>query len=197
MRKVSASPHKVRLDRPLRNARLRGTSSCGLSDAEVEQALEEKFREGFEAGQKALAEQLVEQRRQLIDIQNGLMRSIQGALPSLIAECEKSIVLLAIESARKVVDSIPITAEMMESVIRKALIQLQDTAEYEVLLHPEDLALLHQISSGLLPTEKDTKVTFGIDASVRRGGCLIKTNHGAISAIRERMFDKLEAAVLG
>lgn len=194
---MSVSPHKIRFDRPLRHARIRTADACGLPDASVQQALQEKFQEGYEAGQKALAEQLVEQRKQLIDIQNGLLRSIQAALPGVVAECEKSIVLLAIESARKVVDSIPVTAEMMESVIRKALVQLQDTAEYEVLLHPEDLALLHQISSGLLPGEKETKVRYGIDANITRGGCLIKTNHGAISAIRERMFDKLEAAVLG
>ena len=85
----------------------------------------------------------------------------------------------------------------MEAVIKKALTHLQDTAEYEVLLHHEDLALLHQISSGLLPAAQNTKVRFGIDATVSRGGCLIKTNHGAISTIRERMFEKLEAAVIG
>ncbi|MGZ8921561.1 MAG: FliH/SctL family protein [Limisphaerales bacterium] len=159
--------------------------------------IEERFREGYEAGQKALAEQLVEQRKQLIDIQTGLLRSIQAALPTVVAECEKSVVLLAIESARKVVESVPITAGMMESVVKKALSELQDTAEYEVLMHPEDLALLEQVSSGLLPHGDISKVRFGIDSSVTRGGCLIKTRHGAITAIRERMFDKLEAAVLG
>jgi flagellar biosynthesis/type III secretory pathway protein FliH len=176
---------------------LRTGTAPVLPDVKFQEAMQEKYREGYEAGQKALAEQLVEQRKQLIDIQNGLLRSIQAALPGVVAECEKSVVLLAMESARKVVESIPITGEMMESVVRKALTQLQDTAEYEVLLHPEDLALLEQLSSGLLPRSNDTKVRFGIDAGVTRGGCVIKTNHGAITAIRERMFDKLEAAVLG
>ena len=55
---------------------------------------------------------------------------------------------------------------MMEAVVKKALTELQDTAEYEVLLHPEDLALLNDVSSGLLPKENNTKVRFGIDASV-------------------------------
>jgi flagellar assembly protein FliH len=168
-----------------------------ISETKFQQELEKRFQEGYEAGQKALSAQLVEQRKQLIDIQTGLFRSIQNALPNVVAECEKSLVLLAIESARKVIDSIPITPEMMEAVVKKALTELQDTAEYEVLLHPEDLALLNDVSSGLLPKENNTKVRFGIDASVTRGGCLIKTRHGAISAVRERMFDKLEAAVLG
>jgi flagellar assembly protein FliH len=172
-----------------------GTESF-VSEGKFKQMLEERYLEGYQAGQKALSEQLVEQRKQLIEIQTGLLRSIQGALPTVVAECEKSIVLLAIESARKVVESIPITPEMMESVVKKALAELQDTAEYEVLLHPEDLALLESVSSGLLPRGESSKVRFGIDSSVTRGGCVIKTSHGAITALRERMFEKLETAVL-
>jgi flagellar assembly protein FliH len=194
---VLSSPLKIRFSQPPRNLRLRTGDPCPAPDSLLQDSLEARFQEGYEAGQKALAEQLVEQRKQLLDIQNGLLRSIQSALPNVVAECEKSIVLLAIESARKVVDSLPITPEMMESVVRKALTELQDTAEYEVLLHSEDLALLNQVSSGLLPSANETKVRFGIDAAVTRGGCIIKTKHGAISALRERMFEKLEAAVLG
>ena len=192
-----ASPHKIRFAEPLRRVCVRTGAETFVSETRFRQSLEERYRQGYEAGQKALSEQLVEQRRQLVEIQNGLLRSIQAALPNVVAECEKSIVLLAIESARKVVEGLPITAEMIESVVKKALTELQDTAEYEVLLHPEDLAMLQQVSSGLLPRAENSKVRFGIDASVTRGGCIIKTHHGAITALRERMFEKLEAAVLG
>lgn len=167
-----------------------------IAEDKFRQKIEDQFRLGYEAGQKALSEQLVEQRKQLIDIQTGLLRSIEAALPGVIAECEKSVVLLAIESARKVVESIPISAEMVESVVKCALTEVQDTAEYEVLLHPEDLALLQAVQSGLLPQQQDSRVRFGGDANVTRGGCIIKTNHGAITALREQMFEKLEAAVL-
>lgn len=194
---MSPSPHKVRFTQPLRQVRVRAGADSFVCETQFRQLIEDRYREGYEAGQKALAEQLVEQRKQLIDIQTGLLRSIQAALPNVVAECEKSVVLLAIESARKVVESVPITAEMMESVVKKALAELQDTAEYEVLMHPEDLALLEQVSSGLLPNGNSSKVRFGVDSSVTRGGCVIKTRHGAITAIRERMFEKLEAAVLG
>ena len=193
---MSSSPHKVRFTQPLRHARVRVGAESFVSESKFKEMIEERYLEGYQAGQKALSEQLVEQRKQLIEIQTGLLRSIQAALPSVVAECEKSVVLLAMESARKVVESIPITSEMMESVVKKALAELQDTAEYEVLLHPEDLALLEGVSSGLLPRADNSKVRFGIDSSVTRGGCVIKTGHGAISALRERMFEKLEAAVL-
>lgn len=192
-----ASPHKIRFTEPLRNVRVHTGAETFVSETRFRQSLEERYRSGYEEGQKALAEQLVEQRRQLVEIQNGLLRSIQSSLPSVVADCEKSIVLLAMESARKVVEALPITAEMIEAVVKKALTELQDTAEYEVLLHPEDLAMLQQVSSGLLPSGDNVKVRFGIDSRVTRGGCIIKTHHGAITALRERMFEKLEAAVLG
>jgi flagellar biosynthesis/type III secretory pathway protein FliH len=194
---VLASPHKIRFTEPLRNVRVHTGAETFVSETRFRQSLEERYRSGYEEGQKALAEQLVEQRRQLVEIQNGLLRSIQSSLPSVVADCEKSIVLLAMESARKVVEALPITAEMIEAVVKKALTELQDTAEYEVLLHPEDLAMLQQVSSGLLPSGDNVKVRFGIDSRVTRGGCIIKTHHGAITALRERMFEKLEAAVLG
>jgi flagellar biosynthesis/type III secretory pathway protein FliH len=171
-------------------------SESFISETKFHDTLEDRFREGYEAGQKALAEQLIEQRKQIIDLQNGLFRSIQGALPGVVTECERSIVLLAIEAARKVIESIPITAEMVEAVVRRGLAELQDTAEYEVAVHPEDLKLLETVQSGLLPTGTAGSVRFGVDPGITRGGCVIKTRHGAISVLREKMFEKLETAVL-
>ena len=193
---MSCSPHKVRLSQPLKRVRVRLGSESFISEGQFRDTLEERFRQGYEAGQKALAEQLIEQRKQIIDIQHGLFRSIQAALPGVVAECERSIVLLAIESARKVVQSLPITHEIVEESVKRALAELQDTAEYEVLLHPEDLKLLETVQSGLLPQGVSGNVRFGVDAGVTRGGCVIKTKHGAISALREKMFEKLETAVL-
>jgi flagellar biosynthesis/type III secretory pathway protein FliH len=193
---VLRSPHKVRFGQVLKHVRVRLGTETFISEGKFRDTVEERFREGYEAGQKALSEQLIEQRRQIIDIQTGLLRSIQNALPSVIAECERSVVLLAIESARKVVESLPVTAEMMEEVVKRALMELQDTAEYEVLLHPEDLKLMEAVQSGLLPQASAGNVRFGIDPSVTRGGCAIKTKHGAITALREKMFEKLETAVL-
>lgn len=193
---MSGSPHKIRLNQPLKQVRVRVGTDSFVSEGKFREVLEERYRQGYEAGQKALSEQLIEQRKQIIDMQNGLLRSIQEALPGVVADCERSVVLLAIESARKVVESVPITPEMMEEVVKRALTELQDTAEYEVFLHPDDMKLLEAVQSGLLPQEESGTVRFRIDGSVTRGGCVVKTKHGAISALREKMFEKLETAVL-
>ena len=82
-----SSPLNVRFEKPLRNVRLGDQRASNVSEAQFREGLEERYRAGYEAGQKDLAEQLVQQRKQLIDIQTGLFRNIQEALPNLIAEC--------------------------------------------------------------------------------------------------------------
>src|SRR6185295_12345317 len=104
---VSFSRLKVALSHPLREVRLRNGFELMVSESKFREIVEERFRAGVDAGQKALAEQLVQQRKQLIELQNGVLRSIGQALPSVIAECEQSVVLLAIEAAKRVVASLP------------------------------------------------------------------------------------------
>jgi flagellar assembly protein FliH len=193
---MSFSRHKLQFSQPLREVRVRDSREALVSELKFREMLEERFRAGFDAGQKALGEQLVEQRKQLLDLQNGVLRSIQQALPGVIAECEESCVLLAIQSAKRVLGALPITTQVIESTVKQALAELQHTAEYEVRLHPEDLTLLEKTRSGLLPQPGDGEVKFSSDPGIPRGGCMVQTRHGSIEATREKMFEKLEAAVL-
>jgi flagellar biosynthesis/type III secretory pathway protein FliH len=193
---VSSSPHKLTLGAPLRDVALKNGAEKLVSENRMRQMLEERFRAGYEAGEKALGEQLVEQRKQVIELQNGVLRSLAEALPQVIAESEKSIVLLALEAARQVVHEIPVDAAFVERVVQRALRELKDTAEYEVVLHPSDLELLQKIGSGLLPKTDSGHVRFSPDPRIASGDCLVHTRHGSIAAVREQMLDKLEASVV-
>ena len=186
----------ISLKMPLRDVRLNDGTESLVSESKVRQLLEEQYRKGFEAGQKTLGEQLVDQRKQLLDLQNGLLRSMEGALPGIAAECEKSLVLLALESARRVVHDTPVNAALVERTVLTALSELKDTAEYEVLLHPEDLSILQQVQSGILPPPDNKRIRFTPDPRIARADCVVNTRHGSIAATREHMFEKMEAAVL-
>src|SRR5688500_2709272 len=85
--RVSCSPHKLRLAQPLKHVRVRLGTESFVSETKFRDMLEERYLQGYEAGQKALSEQLIEQRKQIIDIQTGLFRSIQAALPGVVVEC--------------------------------------------------------------------------------------------------------------
>jgi len=158
--------------------------------------LDDRYHAGFEAGQKALREQLVEQRRQLLELHHGVLRSLEAALPGVAAECERSLVLLALEAARRVVHETPVDAALVERTVARALAELKDTAEYEVLLHPEDLASLNEAQSGILPAPENARVRFSADARIARGDCMVNTRHGSVAAMRDHLFEKMESAVL-
>src|SRR6185503_4416348 len=114
-RTVSCSRHKLRLGNPLRDVRVKDGRESLISESRLKTLLEEKFHAGVEAGQKSLGEQLVQQRGELLQIQNGILRELHNSIPKLIQECEKDLVSLALETAQRVVGAIPISTEIVES----------------------------------------------------------------------------------
>lgn len=193
---MSFSPHKIQFSAPLRDVRASNGAETLVSSASLRKELEERFRAGFEAGQKELREELLRQRSQLLEVQNNVLRSIERTLPTVALQCEKDLVLLALEAVRRVVHGLPISPESVEAAVRAGLAEIQDTASYQVRLHPDDLALLESIQSALLPRPGQSRVTFSADGTIARAGCVIQTQHGAIELNREKMLQKIGEAAL-
>jgi flagellar biosynthesis/type III secretory pathway protein FliH len=189
---VSHWPHRVRFSEPLREARIRIQRETFVSPSAALAQSEERYRAGFEAGQKSIAEEMMRQRAQLLEIQNNVIRSIERSLPTLATQWEKDLVALAFEAARRVVHGTPISRENIEAVVRNGVAALRDAAEYQVRLNPEDLTLLLSIQSPVLPSPSNNKVKFLADPAIKRADCIIQTTHGAIELNREKMFQKLE-----
>jgi flagellar biosynthesis/type III secretory pathway protein FliH len=181
---------------PLRDVRASNGREALVSKGALDRELEDRFRAGFEAGQKELREELLRQRTQLLEVQNNVLRSIERTLPTVALQCERDLVLLALEAARRVVQNMPVSAEAVEAAVRAGLSEIQDTASYQVRLHPEDLALLEEVQSPVLPRPGQSRVTCTADPSIARAGCIIQTQHGGIELNREKMFRKLEEAAL-
>jgi flagellar biosynthesis/type III secretory pathway protein FliH len=188
-------PLKIRFAEPLRDARVRTNGETYRSERSLRAEIEERYRAGYDAGQKAIGEELIRQRTQLLEIQTNILRSIERTLPTLAGRCEKELIELAMLAARRVVQGMPITAELVEATVKAGLTELQGTTEYQVHLHPEDYALLQTIQSPVLPNAQ-SKSSFVADPAVARAGCVILTRHGAIALDREKMFKKLEEAAL-
>ena len=65
---MSSSRLKISFQEPLRDVRLTNGFEVLISEKAVRESFAEKFHAGFEAGQKELREQLIEQRKQLLDL---------------------------------------------------------------------------------------------------------------------------------
>src|SRR5258706_4116491 len=122
----------------------------GNRETLLRQDLQASFELGRLEGERALSEQLVKQRAEVMELQTGVLTSLREAVPQVTRECERTLVTLALEAAQRLVAGLPITPEMIEAMVKEACAEVEDAAEFTVQLNPEDLALLERANSPLL-----------------------------------------------
>lgn len=149
--------------------------------------------QGRREGEKALSEQLLEERARIAEVQRGVLDSLRGAVGKVFHEGESALVRLALEAAQKVVAGLPINAEMVQAVVQEALSQVEDRTEIIVQLHPDDLALLQENDASVLADVPGSgPVRFACSPEIARGGCRVQTRFGLIDARREVKFNQLQ-----
>jgi len=186
----------IHFDQPLRDLRL----LTGAPAQDWQQFLREReqaaFEQGQRAGETALNEQLLRQRNDTIELQRGVLASLQTALPKVAHEAESALIDLAFEAAKKIVAAMPVDVAMVEHTVREALRQAEDTAEIAIQLHPDDLALLRQHQSDVLTGAPESgPLRFAQSPEISRGGCVIQTRFGLIDARRETKIEQLRQSL--
>ncbi len=186
----------ILFDQPLRDVRV----LAGAPVQDWQQFLLDREKTAFEngrrAGETSLNEQLLRQRDETIELQRGILSSLQSALPKVAHEAESALIDLALESAKKMVAGMPVDVTMVEHTVREALHQAEDTAEIVVQLHPDDLALLRQHQSDVLNGSPESgPLRFSHSSEIERGGCVIQTRFGLIDARRETKIEQLRQSL--
>jgi flagellar assembly protein FliH len=189
-------PQTITFSRPLRDVRIAPPATA----AEWEKRLGEREQGGYERGrldgERALSEQLLRQRNEMLQLHRGVIDSLRQAIPRVIQDAETALAAIALEAAGRLVAGLPISAEMVEACVREAMAQAEEAVEFQIFVHPEDLALLQQHSSPLVSATKEAaKLHFHASPDVTRGGCLVETRFGTIDARRETKLQQLEKAL--
>ena len=169
-----------------------------FADAETvhEQDLQASYERGRIDGERALSEQLVRQRAELLELQTGIFTSLKSIFPQITRECEQALVALALEVARKLVAGAPISVEMLEAAIQQTCAEMEEAAEYCVRLHPDDLAMLERAQSPLLlPQGGKDKIRVEGSSQVSRGSVIVETPFGVIDGSRETKLGLLTNAL--
>ena len=162
-----------------------------------EEELRASYQRGREDAEKAISEQLIQQRAELHEVMAGVITSMRNAIPQMLRDTENTLISIALVAAQKLVADIPVSTAMVESVVRDALAQVEGAAHFTVRLHPADLELLQKSASPLLsPAEQGGEFRFLSSPEVTRGGCLIQTHFGTVDARRETKFDLLQRSML-
>ncbi len=185
----------IRFSHPLRDLRLGGEPGQPTGPT-LEEQLRVRYEEGMREGEKRLRDQLLQQRADLLELQNGVLQSLGQCLPQVRSECEATLVELALEVAQKLVAGLPISAKTVSKAVREALDHLEASQDVVVRLHAEDLALLEKANAPvLLTTLGGEKVRFETSPEVTRGGCVVQTKFGVLDACRETKFDLLKKSL--
>ena len=184
---------------PLLNARMiwPARPETGHSQAADDPSREQSaFERGLAEGERRLGEQLLRQRTELLELQNGVLASLRKAVPQVVRQSESALIQLALEVARKLVGDLPVSAGMVETAVRSALAQVEESAEFRVYLHADDLALLQKCNSPvLLPGPGNEAMRFQVSPEVARGGCLVQTRFGIIDASRETKLELIRQSL--
>ena len=186
----------LRFSRALQDVRWLAPGSPRPAQQAAHQIEEEAFERGRREGERLLSEQLIRQRGELLELQNGVLQSLRQLVPQLARECENTLIALALESARKLVAGLPITAELVEAAVREAVAQVEEATEFTILLHAHDLDLLQRANSPLLLNQVGgQQLHFRAGADVTRGGCIVQTRFGTVDAQRETKLEMLKRSL--
>jgi flagellar assembly protein FliH len=185
-------PHSLREVRftPPRSARPAAVDPAGEKERTI-------YERGRLDGQTSLNEQLLRQRQEMIELQQGVLKALQEAVPQVVRDCERALTALTLELAQKLVAGLPITAELVEAAVREALQQVEETTDYHLYLNPQDLDVLEGSSSPLLAPQSGTqRFHFHRSPEITRGGCLVKTRFGIVDGQRESKVEALKKTLL-
>jgi flagellar biosynthesis/type III secretory pathway protein FliH len=180
----------IQLSQPVQDVKL-----VRSGDPETLRGLEVKaaYERGRIEGERAVGEQLIRQRAEVMELQTGVLTALRNVVPQVTRDCERTLIALALEIAQKLVAGMPVSAEMIEASVRESIAQVEDGAEFTVQVHPEDLAALERINSPLLlPQGGRDRVRFHGSTQVTRGGCIVQTRFGLIDGRRETRLQVLE-----
>jgi flagellar assembly protein FliH len=187
------------LPRRLRDLRLKlpAEEAGAQARAEEEEQLAAHYERGRREAEKALSEQLFQQRAEVHELMGGVLESLRQAVPKIIHDTESALISLSLSVAQKLVADMPISTALVEAVVRDALAQVEGTAQFTVRLHPADLELLQKFDSPLLAAgDGGQEFRFLSSPEVTRGGCLVQTHFGTVDARRETKFDLLQRTLL-
>jgi flagellar biosynthesis/type III secretory pathway protein FliH len=183
----------IKLTAPLTGIR---TEEDREQDRAMAAKLKDSYDRGVRDGERNLSQQLVQQRAEVANLQNGLFTALRQSVPNVVQECQEALIALSIEVAQKLVAGIPITSDMVEGSIKEALSELEEKTDLTILLNPADMELLDRYNS--VPRDEWTqqdRIQIQASPEVTPGGCVIQTRFGTLDARRETKLALLQKSL--
>lgn len=156
------------------------TEACEERVRALREELEKRHREEVGAYLEQLSEKMANQLAERMEI------------------LEKALLQLTVEAVAKIVGSLPITVDVIESSLRETLGAAVGTPVVRVMLNPDDLRMLENASYSEIRSQCAARgIRMTPDPAVDRGGCIVETESGFIDGLRSSRMASFSSALEG
>jgi flagellar biosynthesis/type III secretory pathway protein FliH len=174
-----------------------GAAATGREDG-----FEDGRAEGRAAGmEQGRAEALAEYREKLDAIAGRWSTAVddwEGARSTMLRTAEVDMLTLAIALAERIVyRQIECDPSVVVDQLRQIVNDLTKPSRVDVLIHPDDRSLIEEaLPSVVAVIDSAAQVTVRDDASIDRGGCMVRTGRGMIDARMRTQLRRVAEALL-
>ncbi|VAX20171.1 hypothetical protein MNBD_NITROSPINAE02-1235 [hydrothermal vent metagenome] len=152
----------------------------------------EAKKEGYAEGKKLGYEDGKNETLPVMETFTKLLDELKSVRQGFYEGAEEEMIDLVINVAKTVIgEAVKDDPSLVRHAIRKAVGQLQNKEEMNIIVNSKDLAETEKFRPELAKmVESIDKITFRGDPNFARGGCMVETNIGSIDA---RVVTQLEA----
>jgi flagellar assembly protein FliH len=164
-------------------------TACALAQREsLEKACEEAYQRGFDEASSLLNRQILEQRSDLVHLQESTLRGLAGQHAALVAQVSALLPELAVEIARRVLAGIEPDRDLLRKIIEETLGEISPgSANVELRLCPHDFELMDGLADDF--AHKYPGLLIVADAELSPGDCRARSRFGEIDG---RLCTKFE-----
>jgi len=186
----------ISFDRPLAGGVIPGLIGPTFTEAEVAAKTQTAYHAGADAARSAADQQMMEMRSDMEQLSQGVLKKMGEMDGLFLGQLRDALPGIAIDIARRLFADFEPPPEVIERFWREALDQLYPERDgLELALCPRDAELLEQLQPewrGRYPG-----LRLRVDATLKRGDCLVRSRFGLIDARQATKLQGLEHALAG
>jgi flagellar biosynthesis/type III secretory pathway protein FliH len=183
---------KIRLHGPLKGLNLSAhgqQNAATFTAQDLENSRRDGYQRGFEDASAMIESQLVEQREEVLHLQQKTLQAFTDHHDTLTRQMRASLPELTIEIVRRVLCGMKPEAETVMAIVGEVMASLAPGPEtVEVCLAARDLKLLESYQAGL--RERYPQIEFRVDPDLQTGDCIVTSRFGALDG---RLTTKLRS----
>jgi flagellar biosynthesis/type III secretory pathway protein FliH len=184
------SAEVVRFHAAPRTIALAGTKIAPtFSEDDLEAARRDGYKRGSEEATKLLERQMLEQRTEMVRVQNETFAALTERHAALVQQLNEALPEMVLEAVARVLAQTTLDRDGIVRIVADLLEEVaQDREKIEVQLAPRDLELIAGYEEHF--REKHPALTFHANPELRSGDCTLHTHFGIIDG---RLSTKLRA----